>query len=268
MIDHAICPVSITSYRFFIGSGMLAFFALKNKSFSQVAISPAYFTKVSLIGILNVCVSMLSLQWGVYFSEAGLAAIIMGSNPLFVGVFAVIILREKMHLRTIVCMLFGLVGLSLVIFGKVDISNAKNIYFGVAFSVIASVTFALYTVLSIKQIKKSNSLVFNAISFFAGATVLFIYMLATGKVVLIPIGSPLLGLIYLGIFVTGFAYILYFQGLKKVSAAVGTSFFMLKPVFASMLAYLLLRETLTMIQIVGVCVVIVALSIQSMRRGV
>jgi len=69
--------------------------------------------------------------------------------------------------------------------------------------------------------------------------------------------------LYLGIFVTGLAYLLFFEALKKIPAATGSMFFFMKPVIASVLAFLLLNEKLSLMQIIGILFVIESLTIDA-----
>ena len=267
LIDSSVSPIAITCYRFFIGSILLAFPILKNRQKYRNLLSYEHFISISVIGILNVCVSMYMLQLGIYYGHAGLAAVIISSNPIFVGIFASFILKERLTFKNIICWAFGLSGLSMVIFGQFSNPGiSKNIYLGIIFSILASVTFALYTVLSKKQIRKSDSMFFNSISFMSGSIVLFILGLVSGQNMSLSFHfSDLIGVLYLGIFVTGVAYIAFFEGLKKIYAATGSSFFLLKPVFASILTYIFLKEQLTIIQIAGVVIVILSLFFQSYK---
>jgi drug/metabolite transporter (DMT)-like permease len=263
-IEH-IDPIAITCFRFLVGGILLLMFVIPNRHKYKGVISLKYLAIISGIGVLNVCLSMYVLQWGIYYGQASLAAIIVSANPIFVSFFAHFILKEKLSFKTLLCLLVGLGGLSLVIFGQFsDMANFKNISLAIIFSVSASVSFALYTVLSKQQIEKSDSYFFNAISFLAGAVILFIFGLGFQQNMSITTdGKTIFWLLFLGVFVTGIAYITYFKGLKKIDTAIGSSFFLLKPIFASILAYFLLGEKLTLIQIIGVLIVIMALMVQT-----
>lgn len=73
-------------------------------------------------------------------------------------------------------------------------------------------------------------------------------------------------LLYLGIVTTGIGYILFMQGLQRVSATVGSVITLLEPLVASLLAALLLRETITWLMGVGALLLIVAVLLLSQDR--
>ena len=263
IIDSSITPIAITIYRFFIGSFLLSLYLFFNKKKYLPTPNIKYILIISAIGALNVCISMYSLQLAVFYGQASIAAILIGSNSLFVSIFALFILREKLYLKNFICMILGLLGLLLILYSELITSTDSNSSFlGILFALIASVTFALYTVLSKQQIVKSNSLYFNAVSFFSGALVLLIIGLISGQD--LSLSSNILNnlsVLYLGIFVTCIGYVLFFTGLSKIRTSVGSSFFLLKPVFASILAYVILHETLTITQMIGILVVIISIFI-------
>ena len=260
-IDSSITPIAITFYRFIIGGILIFIFVIINNKKYLPITNINYILKCSLIGALNVCISMFSLQLGIYYGQATFAAIIIGSNPIFVSIFAHIILKEKLTLKTIICIIIGILGMGLVILGKFsNTGNSKNPFLGILFSVIASVTFALYTVLSKQQIKKSNIHYFNSISFIAGSFLLLILGLIFKQDMSFSTDFKIIfGVLYLGIIVTCLAYFLLFEGIRHINASIGSSFFFLKPVFASVFAYFLLKETLNFTQQLGIIIVIGAL---------
>lgn len=269
LVDSSISPIAITSYRFLTGSIFLlipVLFNIKNYIKKITAFDLIY---ISLIGILNVCISMYMLQLGIYYGQAALSAIIISSNPIFVGIFALFILKEKINFLSILCWFFGLIGLSMVIFGQDSISkSSRNLSLGILFSLLASVTFGLYTVLSKRFVMKYDSKFFNAVSFLAGALVLMVMGFAGKQEMLFQLNTKnLITILYLGIFVTGIAYLAFFNGLKGIATASGSIFFLLKPVFASIMAFFILHERLSFIQIAGVVIVLLSLLVTNTKNN-
>jgi drug/metabolite transporter (DMT)-like permease len=257
-------PITITIYRFSIGCITLAvftFFYNKKILLDCFKYKKSFFYNTLFIGVLNVCISMLALQWAVYYAKASIVAIIISSNPIFVCIFSAYLLKEKFSLKTIIMLIVGSCGLFLVIFEEFLLTtNVENMYYGILFAIIASITYALYTTLSIKEIVKTNTLIINIISFFFGSIVLFLYAMITNINLSIPTdSSTLVYLLYLGIFVSGIAYFLFFTGLKNLHTTKGSSFFLLKPIFSCILVYFIFGEILNLYQYIGMCVVIMCI---------
>jgi drug/metabolite transporter (DMT)-like permease len=67
-------------------------------------------------------------------------------------------------------------------------------------------------------------------------------------------------MLYLGVIITGLAYVLYFEAMKQLSAARASFYFFLKPALATLLAYFFLGEQLSLLQIGGIVLIMIALS--------
>ncbi|MDD4310688.1 MAG: DMT family transporter, partial [Candidatus Cloacimonetes bacterium] len=100
----------------------------------------------------------------------------------------------------------------------------------------------------------------NAISFLFGGIVLLIFNIVVGKPAIFTF-TPLnlLFMAYLGLIITGLSYLLYFEGMKKITASKASVYFFLKPALASFLAYTILKETLSTGQVIGIILVVFSL---------
>ena len=269
LIGAGVSPNSVTVYRFFYGGVFLyIIYKLKERSISKLSFSD--YSKIILCGILNVCVSMMFLQLSIFYGKATIAAVLISANPLFVVFFAWLILKEKMNFKKTIALILGISGIIMLVFGSGVFENSqhsKNIALGVIFGILSSMTFALYTVLSKKYIIKYGNLRFNSLSFFWASIFLALSYSSIGNypVYEFTLKNTLL-LLYLGIFVSGLAYFLYGEALKTISAFEGASFFMLKPVFAAVMNYTVIGETLNTIQISGIAVILIGM-MQFSRRG-
>jgi drug/metabolite transporter (DMT)-like permease len=251
LIGANISPASITVYRFAIGAIILAPMAIGELRKYKHSLTSRELLGIGIPGILNVTISMFLLQMSIFYGKAFLAAIIISTNPIFTSILAHFILKEKMPLKVIIAQGFSILALlGIVLQEKELLTGSRDLALGIGFAVMAALTFALYTVLSKRQVKLHGSYVFNSISFFIGAMVLFLGTLISGNSLAFEPTMRNLGfLLYLGVFVTGFAYFLFFTALKKLPTGVGASFFFLKPVIAGLLAYFLLSEKISHIQI-------------------
>lgn len=269
LIGADISPFAITLYRFLIGGLFMLPFAYKQGKEQERKLSGRVIFKLSVPGFINVSISMLFLQLAVHYGEANISAILVSSNSVFVAIFSFLILKEKLSLYKILGLTLGLAGIIMIIMNYQVPAGDKSVInapLGVLFACIASVTFGLYTVISKKYIKEYGNVVTNAISFLGGSLLLALISLIAGFDISIELtGKNILFISYLGIFVSGIAYLTYFAGLKKVATVVGSSFFFLKPAIASILAYFIFKETLTFWQIVGIGVVIVGVNLQVIR---
>ena len=195
---------------------------------------------LAFIGV-TVCLSLYHLA--IPRMRANAAAVIFSSNPAFVVLFSPWIVGERATWPRILAVLLGLGGLTVFVAGKgVEIHSL----WGLVFMGGSLVTFALYTVLCKKFMPRFGAIV---ITCFAGLL---------GSLMMLPLawgweGNPwpaLLawpwwGIAYLSVVATALAYLAYFFGLVNVSVTHGSMVFFLKPVLASLFAWLLLGEPVT-----------------------
>jgi len=259
LLGNGVSPNSVTVYRFFYG-GIFLFFLYKFIEKSPESLKISDYLKIVLSGILNVCISMMFLQLSIFYGKATIAAVLISANPLFVVFFAWIILKEKMDIKKTTALVLGITGIVVLVYGSGvfdNSENSKNISLGIIFGLLSSLTFALYTVLSKKYIMKYGNLRFNSLSFFWSALFLALAYSSFGDYPIYEFTIKNTSiLLYLGIFVSGVAYFLYGEALKTISAFEGASFFMLKPVFAALMNYIIIKETLNITQIIGIVIIL------------
>lgn len=266
-----ISPFTITAWRFLIGGIVILPFAIRQVRINKIVIQRNNIIFMGLLGILNVCISMLILQVAIFYGKASLVAILVSINPLFVSIFAMLILKEKLALGQLIGLIAGALGLIAIVLGERGLYGGehRNLMLGIILALIAAMTFGLYTVLTKKTVISCGNLLTNSISFIIGALTLFLITAILGKPLLIGLEPKnLLITAYLGLFITGIAYLLYFEGMKGLTAAKASQYFFLKPVLASIMAYFFLQETLSPLQIFGMTLVIISLAWKLIAKGI
>ena len=220
-IGSEISPNAIAAYRFLIGGLVILPFAINQLHKSKRILQPLDMLKISIPGIVNVTISMFLLQLSIHYGKAGLSAIIISSNPIFVAIFARILLKERLDISKIIGISGGIFGLLLILSQEhLHLSESRNILIGVIFGVLSSISFGLYTVLSKKYVKEYGNMVLNSFSFIIGSIILVGASLVLGKDLTFRLQADMiLPLLYLGIFITGIAYLLFFEAVKHIPAA-------------------------------------------------
>ncbi len=268
-LGQDVSPYALTAWRFLIGGLVILPFALGASKATPRRLKPADLGQMALLGVLNVCVSMLFLQMSVYYGKASVSAVLVSSNPLFVSLFALVILREKLSLPQIFGLMLALGGIALLILGEGDFGSARylNLPLSIVFGLGCSLTFGLYTVLTKRLIQKHGNTLTNSVSFLAGAAILFLYNALAAKPLLFSLSWKSAGImLYLGAVVSGLAYLMFFEGMKRLGAAPASMYFFLKPVLASLLAVLFLRETLAPLQAAAILIIVTGLTLSRVLK--
>ncbi len=242
-------PLQLTFIRFLIGGVVLLPLVIKEREKVQ-AKDLLFFL---CLGILNIFISMGSHQLAINMGKASTAAILISSNPVFVLLFSSILLKEKVTFNRIACILLGMIGITLIIYKG---NTAGDTAASLTFAVIASFTFGLYTVLGKLVSKGIGSITMICYSSIFGSLLYVPVLLLRGIPLFhIPEGTTF-KVIYLGIFVSGIAYITYMEALRILTASKGAMVFFLKPVIASILAVVFLGESLGLKTVAGMILVL------------
>ncbi|MEK6748210.1 MAG: EamA family transporter [Pseudomonadota bacterium] len=188
-------------------------------------------------------IAMLCVYWGSRYIPSGLTSMLYGLSPLFTGIFAALWLRERelTPLKTAGIAL-ALVGLWMI-FGVSDLTALALLG---SLAVLMSVLVHSLNGVILKHLARDLS----AVATTTGATVLAMpfYMtswwLAGGQ---LPHDVPMRAwwsILYLGIFGSAIAFVLYFYALKRVTATRMSLVTLITPVVALLIGHALNDERL------------------------
>ncbi len=246
-------PFLLTFLRFLIGGSLLISIVIIRRK----RIDPKDILSLTMIGSLNSVVSMTLLQLSVKYSNASTAATLVASNPIFV-LLILAFFKTPISKRKILSIFLGFLGIWIISIGKVKGDSTLGILLGIG----ASFTFALYTISLRKYSFKYSPLVSTAYSSFLSSLVYGALLAIFGDIEIPSLSFvQWIDVIYLGVVVTGIAYLTFFEAIKIVGALKASMVFFLKPVVATLMAVLILGESLTWIKVVGTAIVIISLMI-------
>ncbi len=235
LIANDISPYAMTFWRFLIGSIMLLPPAIMKVKKENIKITLKDVGLMALLGVLVICISMVSLQVAVKQADApSLIAIIFSANSVFTIILAVLFIKEeKLNKNKVIALVLGVLGVVMC----ADFSSGTNLS-SVALAVVAAVSFSLYTALSRKYAKKISGLIQSAGGFLIGSLVLLVFLLVGGYDIVPGTDVKSLSiLLYLGIFVTGIGYVAYFKAMEKGGAIMASMAFFIKPILTPFVTY-------------------------------
>ncbi|MDO7976399.1 DMT family transporter [Oceanotoga sp. DSM 15011] len=257
-------PLQITFLRFFFGGLVLLIFLLISGKMKTYKLTVKSLVLMGLIGSLNSVLSMSLLQLSVKFSNASTAAILISANPIFVVILASLILKEKITLRKVVSMAVGALGIIIILMSN----SSGDSTLGLLYGVLATISFALYTVLVKKYVKEIPSIIFVTFSFLLSSIIFYIVLLIFKIPVFtfeIESFNVIWMLAYISIFVTGIAYITFFKAFEVLDASKGSFSYLLKPVISMIMAYLFLNEIPNNMKLIGTVFIILSVAIIALK---
>jgi len=235
-------PLTLTFWRFVCGFGVILIFAVAAGKIGELKrISRNNFLILLLAGFLNTFFSMYMLQLAVLHGAAGTAALIFCSNPLLVYLIQIVRKEERGSVLTFSALIIALLGLIIIMLDNLTFSGAF------VYALLASLSFALFTVINKKASGQVHPLNMNLVSFACGLLCTVLFQLLIGKnllppAVLLENMKNLSLFLYLGIGVSGLGYITFIRTIRRYSATSASVIFLLKPVLAALFALLVLAE--------------------------
>ncbi|MCQ3976105.1 MAG: EamA/RhaT family transporter [Anaerolineae bacterium] len=258
-------PLTLLFLRFVIAAVVLGWLNWRQKSPLLPAQDRGLLFQIGAIGYF---LSISAQFVGTKLSSAHMGAVITTLSPLFLSLFAVLLLKEAMSFKQKVAMALACIGV-LIVMGLPDESHAGQAqWLGNLALLLAAVFWGYYSVLARKASRRHTSLQITTWGIWVATALTLPFTLLerrqwSPEVMLTwPI---ILSVLYLGVVSTAVAAFCWNKGLSLMSAHQVGLFFFLQPVVGSLLGWLLLGEALTLsfffgsaLIIAGVYLVLVA----------
>ena len=276
LLDRGLEPLEIAFWRATLGG--LAFVAhaavAARRARSRPAQAPTLGFRDGLalvgFGLVGVTVFYASLVFAIDLGGVALAFILLYTAPIFVALLAPVVLGERLTRRSAGLVALATLGVALVAWGG-EGDGQGGIRVGVAsiaWGLVAGASYASYYLFGKRALRR-----------FAPATI-YAVALPVGALGLAPLAATLGGfapkdaaswalLGGMAAVSTYLAYLLYFEGLRRVAASRAVVVATTEPVVASLLAAWVFGERLGAWGVVGGAVVLaaaVAASLPAVRR--
>ena len=184
------------------------------------------------------------------------AVVLMYSAPIYVLLFSVLFLKEKLTITKAVAVAVMLVGMALVcgIIGGMDFN-----FWGVFFAIAAGVTYAAYNIVAKVEMKQSNDPLTAMIYCYITMGLLSALCADVPEMVELTIqGPPILWLLILGIGLCTCAvpYLIYTMTLKYVPAGTASALSLIEPMAAILYSMIFFQEQPTLPVIAGIVLIL------------
>ena len=224
----------------------------------------AWWGRIFVLGALNFSILWAMLFLAAYRLPGGVAATITSMQPLFVVFLASFLLASPIRMLSIAAAVIGIGGVALLVLTP----NAALDALGIAAAVAAAVSMAFGTVLARRWQPPVSALTFTA------------WQLTAGGLLLLPVAlllePPLpsltvqnwIGFAWLGLVGAALTYIVWFRGVARLEPSAVAPLAFLSPVTAVILGWALLGQSLSVLQVVGIAIVIASIWLsQHAQRG-
>jgi drug/metabolite transporter (DMT)-like permease len=220
-----------------------------------------------LLAVTGVAGYNTIIYFALQFTTSINASVVNSTTPLFIAIFAIFILKEKLSFHQIAGIILSVLGISFIISrGSIDAFLSWSINAGDLFVLTAVLLWAMYSVIG-----KKYSGVLPGPSTFYVTSFLGILILAPLSLIeyrlsgvepafsIFSIGI----LLYVGFLASIVAFLSWNYGVSIIGASKAGVFLNLLPVFATIFAVLFTSESLYLYQIIGGVIVIFGVLLSS-----
>ncbi len=257
---NELTPVMIIICRLLLGITFLTALAIyTKKDFSIKLKQHAYILLLAAIAVFHLWIQVTGLQ----YTSASNTGWIIGTAPIFIAIMGVVFFREKINLKQLTGIVISFIGLLLLI-SKGNISSIGFISNKGDFLVLASAfTWGAYSMVN-KKISLTYPPLMTILYLFIMMAILILPVTANAETLhklqhLSSIGW--ISVIFLGIFCSGIAYVLWAQSLKDMDSSKVGAFLYFEPFVTVFSAWIFLHETITLLMLISGVIIIIGVII-------
>jgi drug/metabolite transporter (DMT)-like permease len=241
-------PVTIIILRLLLASALLTIIALSTKrKFSINLKSHGWIFILALVAVFHLWIQVTGLQ----YTTAANTGWIIGTAPVFMATLGFVFYKEKITLLQFAGILVALTGLLLLI-GKGDITNIGLIENKGDLLVLGSAfTWGVYSMVN-KKISLSYSPLMTILYLFLMMAVIIIPFNLNSETIDSVINLSTISwmwILFLGIFCSGVAYVIWAQALRDMESAKVGAFLYFEPLVTVIAAWIYLNEEITLLMI-------------------
>lgn len=251
-------PVEISFYRWFITLVMLTPFCI-NPLIKNIKLIKGMWPTMIIISILGISVFNALVYMAAHTSNATNMSLLATLSPIIVVILGKIFFKSKLNFNQII-------GLIVVIFGVVVLITKGNIVLllslnfavGDIYMLFAVLLFSIYTItlrLRPKGFPQSTFFYLMVVIGIIPLAVIMSYKSSLGTLYKLDLQTSLI-LIYIGLFPSALGFILWNMAIEKIGEIKASIIYDSIPMFTTLEAMILLKETLLISQVVGGCLIL------------
>lgn len=241
---------SLTFFRFLFATILI--FAIMIKKEENWKISKKdlpIFIALGIIGMVGYHVFFFS---ALKYTTATNSSLINATNPIITTILAIIFLKEQIKTKNIISILMSFFGVILIITnGDFSVLLNFKLNSGDLLMIIAAICWASYAVISKKASDNYSPIKITSYAFLVCVIVLIPFVIMEKPWVYIPNTTAIgwMSVIYMSIFASVGGYLIQQISIKKIGPSKTSLYVNLVPVFSMILAFLILKESISFIKI-------------------
>ncbi|UTR08852.1 DMT family transporter [Evansella sp. LMS18] len=256
-------PIVISFYRGAVAFiCFLAWFLIRFKQNWTFSARLYIWSLLAGVGVAgNFTFYFLSIQ----ASSIAVAATLMYTAPVFVLLISFLLRLERSTWFKWGCIFGVLLGIILLT-GSYSTDSISVSFLGATAGLAAGLSYALF-IFGFKNASSiGNPPTTLTIAFFSFCLILFLFM-DTEEAANVVTSSDIGWFLLLGIVGAGLSFILYVIGIRRTAPTTASMVAMVEPVTASLFGVLLLGDHLTSIQVIGMTIILLTVTVLSVKKA-
>lgn len=260
-------PVTFTTVRWILSLAILL--AIGWPHFKrELPVLRAHWKVIGLLGLLSIGGYNITVYVGLQMTTVINATLLSATFPITIAVVSYVVYRDRLTLPQAVGIAIACCG-ALVVLTRGDISTLTAFRFnpGDLWVILSQVIWALYTVV-LRDRPQVHPMAFLIATVFVGLTPLIpataIELLAGAEVHFTP--GAIAAIIYVALFAAVIAYLCFNRAIALMGANRAGPFFHLIPVFASLMAVVILGERIEPYHLLGWTIIISGIVVTQLKR--
>jgi len=260
--------IMIATYRLVIASAVLLVMCrIKGAAFRHVGRRELLF---SLLGGVFLAFHFVTWITSLKYTSVASSVVLVTTNPIFVGIFSYVVLKEKQNVELIIGIVLCFAGSIMIAIGDGGLQNfalsGRGAVIGDILALVGAVMASGYLIVGSRVREKLDILTYITIVFSMSAVLLLIMSF----VLRIPFGgykaSSYLFMVLLAVIPQLIGHTAFNWALKHLKASMVAITILGEPIGATILAYLFFGETVRTFQIIGIALIFTAIVVAS-RKG-
>lgn len=242
-------PISLLFIRYLVASIVLIAICLYRRERLFAIKHWSWFLQIGFVGyFLSIGTQFL----GTKLSNAHLASLITTLSPVFLSIFAIWLLKEKISKKQILSMVIAVLGLMIIV--GLPSGDGENVILGNLILIFTSMSWGYYSVIARKASKHYSPLQLTTVGIILATLFTFPATWVDSshwQIASLFDWKILLNVLYISVIATAVAFFSWNKGLELTPSHQAGVFFFLQPIVGSLLGWLLLGEQLTLAFMLG-----------------
>jgi drug/metabolite transporter (DMT)-like permease len=243
-------PFNLAFWRFLIASPLLFSFVYYRKRGELLNFERKELLLLLALGLTGVSLLYTVQFVALKFTTATNASILINSSVLFIALFSIPLLGERINSARASGIIIGMLGISLVLSnGKLNFFSSST-FTGDILMIFDGLLWAVYTIAGKSLLEKHKADELTAWAFVLGTLTLLPFLLFEGFQIPLKM-LTWTSILFLAFFCSFIAYLVWYKVLEDEDASKVAIYIYMIPFFTAIMAFFLLNEKITPIKIFG-----------------